>query len=435
MRSWIVRATAGLGAAAVVVGVLAWALPSASGDAADALSVYSGRGIATPIGVVSRVPAESAGGVIYTESRLDIGKSRAIAAAETTGELAEAFLATTLTGYANPTLVNAQYPASDVYPPEATSVNSVSTGGATISRYHAVANDQPSAHAEAVGGAGDIPNLLHIGGGESHSYSEVRSDGSVVTNVASAVHDVRIGPDLAPLVTIGHMASTAQVVVPIGGKPVTSFNLQITGVLANGVPVTITQDGLTLGSAAAVPASSVLSLNQTLAMLDAQGISLRAVPVQKEVTDTSATVSGAALQLRTIVPPSLALPTDIGKDETLLLGEVSANATGRKRQALSEGELPSLAESADASGTGGLSSDLSPSGGVLGSSLTAPPVGMGAGTVAPSSALPTEAPFTLPKRNRNLAAQRVLDGYRLFLVAALIAAVAFLVRSRTRMPE
>ena len=326
------RATAGLGAAAVVVGVLAWALPSASGDAADALSVYSGRGIATPIGVVSRVPAESAGGVIYTESRLDIGKSRAIAAAETTGELAEAFLATTLTGYANPTLVNAQYPASDVYPPEATSVNSVSTGGATISRYHAVANDQPSAHAEAVGGAGDIPNLLHIGGGESHSYSEVRSDGSVVTNVASAVHDVRIGPDLAPLVTIGHMASTAQVVVPIGGKPVTSFNLQITGVLANGVPVTITQDGLTLGSAAAVPASSVLSLNQTLAMLDAQGISLRAVPVQKEVTDTSATVSGAALQLRTIVPPSLALPTDIGKDETLLLGEVSANATGRKRR-------------------------------------------------------------------------------------------------------
>ena len=96
---------------------------------------------------------------------------------------------------------------------------------------------------------------------------------------------------------------------------------------------------------------------------------------------------------------------------------------------------PSLAASADASGTGGLSSDLSPSGGVLGSSLTAPPVGMGAGTVAPSSALPTEAPFTLPKRNRNLAAQRVLDGYRLFLVAALIAAVAFLVRSRTRMPE
>jgi hypothetical protein len=429
-RVWWKIALAGAGA--TLVG-LTLALPSASGDATDSLSVYSGRGIATPIGVVSRVPAESAGGVIYTESRLDIGKTRAIAAAQTTGELAEAFLATTLTGYANPTLVNAQYPPSDVYPAEATSVNSVSTGGATISRYHAVANNQPSAHAEAVGGAGDIPNLLHIGGGESHSYSEVRQDGSVVTNVASAVHDVRIGPDLAPLVTIGTMASTAQVIVPLGGKPVTSFNLQITGVLANGVPVTITQDGLTISTAAAVPASSVLSLNQTLAMLDAQGIVLRAVPVQKDVTATSASISGAALQLQTIVPPSLALPTDIGKNETLLLGEVSANATGRQRQALSEGELPSLA-APSSSDTSGLSSDLSPTGGgVLGSSLTAPSTG--AGSAAGSNALPTEAPFTLPKRSRNVAAERVLDGYRLFLVAALVAAVAFLVRTRTRMPE
>src|SRR5581483_6274727 len=242
----------------------------------------------------------------------------------------------------------------------------------------------------------------------------------------------RIGPDLAPLVTIGTMSSTAQVIVPLGGKPVTSFNLQITGVLANGVPVTITQDGLTISTAAAVPASSVLSLNQTLAMLDAQGIVLRAVPVQKDVTATSASISGAALQLQTIAPPSLSLPTDIGRNETLLLGEVSANATGRKRQALSEGELPSLA--APTSDSSGLSSDLSPSGGgMLGSSLTAPSAG--AGSAAASSALPTAVPSTLPKRNRNVAAERVLDGYRLFLVAALIAAIAFLVRTRTRMPD
>jgi len=421
---------AGAGAAAVVV-ALAVALPSASGDPTSALSVYSGRGIATPVGIVSRVPAESAGGIIYTESRLDIGKTRAIAAAETAGELAEAFLATTLNGYANPSLVNAQYPPSDVYPAEATSVNSVSEGGATISRYHAKASDQPSAHAEAVGGAGDIPNLLHIGGGESHSYSEVREDGSVVTNVASAVHDVRIGPDLSPLVTIGTMSSTAQVVVPIGGKPVMSFNLQITGALAQGVPVTITQDGLTISTAAAVPASSVLSLNQTLAMLDAQGIAIRAVPVQKDATATSASVTGAALSLQTIVPPSLALPTDIGKNETLLLGEVSANATGRKRQALTEGELPSLEVPAGSSADSSLSTGLSPSGGVLGSSLTAPSGPVAASPVAGGG----ETPFVLPKRNHNVAAERVLDGYRLFLVAALIAAIAFLVRSRTRLPE
>lgn len=421
---------AGAAAAAAVVG-LAVALPSASGDPTSALSVYSGRGIATPVGIVSRVPAESAGGVIYTESRLDIGKTRAIAAAETAGELAEAFLATTLNGYANPTLVNAQYPPSEVYPPEATSVNSISEGGATVSRYHAKADNQPSAHAEAVGGAGDIPNVLHIGGGESHSYSLVREDGSVVTNVASAVHDVRIGPDLAPLVTIGTMSSTAQVMVPLGGKPVTSFTLQITGALAQGVPVTITQDGLTISSAAAVPASSVLSLNQTLAMLDAQGIVLRAVPVQKDATATSASINGAALQLQTIAPPSLSLPTDIGRNETLLLGEVSANATGRKRQALTEGELPSLATPAGVASDSSLSNGLSPSGGVLGTSLTAPSTG----GVAVSAPLAGEAPFVLPKRNRNVAAEKVLVGYRLFLVAALIAALAFLVRSRTRLPD
>ena len=74
---------------------------------------------------------------------------------------------------------------------------------------------------------------------------------------------------------------------------------------------------------------------------------------------------------------------------------------------------------------------LSASGGVLGSSLAAPVPGAG---VAPDTAA-TEAPFKLTKRNRNLAAERVLDGYRLFLVAALIAAIAFLVRNRTRLHE
>jgi hypothetical protein len=421
-----------LAAAAIVVTALALGLPSAHGDATSLLSVYSGRGIATPVGVVSRVPAESAGGVIYAESRLDIGKTRAIAAGQTTGELAEAFFATTLNGYANPTLVNAQYPPSNVYPAEATSVNSVSAGGGTLSRYHALADNKPSATAEAVGGAGDIPDVLHIGGGTSSANSEVRDDGTVVTTVRSSVHDIVIGPHLAPLVTIGTMSSSASVTVPVGGKPVTRLNVQMTGVLANGVPVTITQDGLTLATAAALPASSVLSLNQTLAMLDAQGIAVRAVPVQKAVTDTGASVSGAALQIRTVVPSQLALPTDIGKDETFLLGEVSANATGRRRQALAGGGVPSLEPPIGAASDTSLGSGLSASGGVLGSTVAAPAAG---GSTVAGAAAPDVAPFKLTKRTRNLAAERVLDGYRLFLVAAVIAAVAFLIRNRTRLPE
>ena len=77
-RRRVVAAGGGLVAALLLL-ALGSALVPARGDAPDKLSVYAGRGIATPIGVVSRVPAESAGGVIYSESRLEIGKTRAIA--------------------------------------------------------------------------------------------------------------------------------------------------------------------------------------------------------------------------------------------------------------------------------------------------------------------------------------------------------------------
>src|SRR5207237_9768473 len=132
-------------AAAVALLLLAFgsALVPARGDAPDKLSVYAGRGIASPIGVVSRVPAESAGGVIYSESRLEIGKTRAIAAGMTLGELAEAFLITSIQGYTNPTLVNAQYPPSNVYPAEATASNSVDSGGVVARHFRAVAVAPP----------------------------------------------------------------------------------------------------------------------------------------------------------------------------------------------------------------------------------------------------------------------------------------------------
>ena len=79
------------------------------------------------IGIVSRVPAESAGGILYSESRLEIGKTRAIAAGATLGELAEAFLITSVQGYTNPTLVNAQYPPSEVYKSDASFSNGIKT--------------------------------------------------------------------------------------------------------------------------------------------------------------------------------------------------------------------------------------------------------------------------------------------------------------------
>src|SRR4029077_20258280 len=185
---------------------------------------------------------------------------------------------------------------------DASFANGVSSGGQSVLDIHATADGSPSAKANAIGGAGGIPGALHIGGGTSKTQSLVKSDGTVVTTAFSSLQDVSIGNELAPLLTIGNMTSTASVEVPFGGRPKTSLNVQITGALLSGTPVTITDQGITIANSAVVPASGLQQLNQSLAQLDQQGLSIRAVPVDKEVTDTEGTVSGAALQFRYTVP-------------------------------------------------------------------------------------------------------------------------------------
>ena len=425
------------GAAALLLLALGSALVPAHGDARPDLSVYAGRGIASPIGIVSRVPAETAGGVIYTESRLEIGKTRAIAAGATIGELGEAFLATTLSGYTNPSLVNAQYPPSSVYPSEAKFANGVSQGGASFLDIHAVADGSPQAKADAVGGGGGVAGVLHIGGGESHTSSRVKDDGTVITTAFSSVHNIVVGPELAPILTIGTMTSTATVEVPFGGKPKTNLAVQIGGAMVAGTPVTVTDQGITIANSAVVPASSVLSVNRDLSQLDQYGISVRAVPVDKQVTDTEGTVSGAALQFRYTVPPQISLPTDIGKDETFLLGEVIANAAGRPRQPLS---LSSPAPDV----SGNTASTESPFGAEPASTapdLSAPagqPAllgGPGVTSAAPSTGVAGPPPFQLGPRARNVVADRVLSGYRFIILVAVLAAAVYLLRNKTRLPE
>jgi hypothetical protein len=428
-----------VGAVALLVLALGSALVPARGDAPDKLSVYAGRGIASPLGIVSRVPAESAGGIIYSESRLEIGKTRAIAAGATLGELAEAFLITSVQGYTNPTLVSAQYPPSNVYKSDATFSNGVSSNGQSALDIHAVADGTPSAKANAIGGAGSIPGALHIGGGTSKTQSLVKDDGTVVTTAVSSVHDVTIGPDLAPVLTIGTMTSSASVEVPFGGKPKTSLTVQMTGALVSGTPVTVTEQGITIANSAAVPASSVQSVNQSLAQLDQYGISVRAVPVDKQVTDTEGTVSGAAMQFRYTVPSQVSLPTDIGKDETFLLGEVIANAAGRPRVPVS---LSTPA--ADVSGTTAASTtaDLGSEPVATTPDLAAPaeqPALLGGPSGAPSAAPASGAagppPFQLGRRARNVVADRVLSSYRFIILVAVLAAAVYLLRNRTRLPE
>lgn len=425
------------GAVALVVLALGSALVPARGDAPDNLSVYAGRGVAAPIGIVSRVPAESAGGVLYSESRLEIGKTRAIAAGATLGELGEAFLITSVQGYTNPSLVNAQYPPSDVYKSDAAFANELQNAGQSLIDIHAVADGTPSAKANAIGGAGSIPGALHIGGGTSKTQSLVKSDGTVMTTAVSSVHDISIGNELAPLLTIGNMTSTASVEVPFGGKPKTSLTVQMTGALLAGTPVTITDQGITIANSAVVPASALQQVNQSLASLDAYGISVRAVPVDKQVTDTEGTVSGAALQFRYTVPHQLTLPTDIGKDETFLLGEVIANAAGRPRHALS---LDNPSPEVSGVSTSGPESSFGDEPVASTPELSAPaeqPALLGGPSAASTSAAPGAAgppPFQLGPRARNVVADRVLSGYRFIILVAVVAAAVYLIRNKTRLP-
>lgn len=434
-----VRRLALAGAAAAVVALaIGVAVLPAQGEARPDLSVYAGRAIATPIGVVSRVPAESAGGVLYSESRLEIGKTRAIAAGATIGELGEAFLITTVNGYTNPALLNAQYPPSNVYPSEARFGQSVRSGGSSVADLHAVANGQPSAAADAIGGNGGMAGVLRIGGGTSSTRSEVKQDGTVLTTAVSTVHDVVIGPEPAPILTIGTMKSTASVEVPFGGKPKSNVKVQLTGAQVAGTPVTITQDGINLLNATSVPASLVQQVNGYLAQLDQYGLSVRALPVDKQETATEGTVSGAALQFRYTVPPSVALPTDIGKDETILLGQVIANAAGRPRQPFEGG---AVAPPADVAGTSvaadvPVASDV-PVAAVPELAAPAPlPAALG-GNPAPAAAPADNGapPFQLPPRTRNVVADKVLDGYRFIILTAVLAAALYLFRNRTRLAD
>ena len=425
------------GTLALLVLALGSALVPAHGDVRPDLGVYSGRGIASAIGVVSRVPAETAGGIIYSESRLDIGKTRAIAAGATLGELGEAFLQTSVGGYTNPSLVTAQYPPSNVYKSDASFGPGVSNAGQSVIDIHAVADGTPSAKANAIGGAGSIPGALRIGGGTSKTQSYVKDDGTVITTAVASVHDISVGNPLAPILSIGNMTSTATVEVPFGGKPKTDLTVQITGALVSGAPVTITDQGITVANSVVVPAAIVQQVNAGLAQLDQYGISLRTVPVDKEVTDTEGSVSGAALQFRYTVPSQVALPTDIGKDETVLLGEVIANATGRPRQPVDLGAAPAT----DVSGTtatstdAGLGSDVASATPELSAPAQQPAVLGGYGTGGPASPSTGVAPFQLPKRIKNVVADRMLSGYRFIILVAVVAAAVYLLRNKTRLPE
>jgi hypothetical protein len=432
---WLRRTAVFVGASALAT--VGWVYLPAGADAPNSLQVFSASGTATSIGVVSRVPAETDGGVAFSNTTLDLTKARATAAAFTLGQLGEAFLITTLPGYFNATLAEAEYPATSAFKSDVTAVGDTNApAGLPLTgqgaHFHAVTTAQPSATAEAVPATASIKGVISIGAGTSSAHSEVTADGSVITEVHASVASISIGG----LLSIDGITSSAKVVVPLTGTPQTSLSVGIAGATLAGIPVEFTSKGLQINHQVALPPTALAAFNTALVSLAAQGLTIAAVPTAQSAGPGTATVSGAAFELHYHVPTVVALPTDIGKDEDIQIAEVSANALGRPRHPL---VLPSPG-APDASFTsGGTTSGLGtaplsasfPSGGAT------PATPGGAPTAAtPGGAITQQAasPFTLPVRRRGLTAeQRLRTGYEVFILVAFGGAIVMATRSRTRL--
>ncbi|HUR75823.1 MAG TPA: hypothetical protein VMZ00_16190 [Sporichthya sp.] len=432
------RAGAGLCALALAGGAtLVWDTP-ARAAAPESLAVFFASSAATPVGVVSRVPAETGGGFAYSKSLVQLGKSQALAAAFTLGELGDLFVVSSSppgTLAAMPSVVTAQEPPSESSPRESTlsagQSGAPGLGEVRNADFAARAADSPSGNARAAGHAITTPAFT-TGASTSRSDSVVQPDGTVTTTGITSLQDITIGNAAAPL-TIATLQSIATVTVPPGGKPVTDLQIRMSGAQLAGVPVVIDAGGVHVADQVPVPASSFQQVNTALEGLAAQGITVVVTPVQRTETATGGQVSGSALSVRYVLPDGpVPKPSNVGSDETFELGSVFAKADARARGDHLDGPL-TPAGSVPAS-TG---STTAPSGGVDDVSAgfpvdlggTVPPVGGVAGVSAtPVASVPFDT--LMPARTSSLLPDAGRDGYRFLLLAAGagVAGVLFVIR-------
>ncbi len=427
--------TIAFGIGAVVV--LGWG-PSAQAAPPESLAVFSASSSATPYGVVSRVPVESAGGFLYSKSGVRLGKSLAQAAGFTAGELGDLFIVSssppgTITSM--PTVINAQEPPSETAPRESrlTGGTSGSPTSGQVQNFDllAKATEAPASSASAVGQA--VTSLPFTSGlSTSRSESLVSDDGTVATKAISSVQNVVIGP-VATGLSIAAIDSVASITIPPGGKPVTELRITMSGASLAGVPVTIDSRGVRISDQVAVPPDALAAFKTGLASLAAQGLIFEPSPREEKVTADGAKLSGAAFSFRYRYPDAFPRPSDIGTDETFVLGSVVAEATARQRTApppttgisdvpadspatpaVTGEELPTAIEPGVAPDVGAPVAELpgtAPSAG-------APPVA-GAGEPEVVFALPTRVSDPLPGQAR--------DSYRYVMLAAVAGIGAVIV--------
>jgi len=408
--------------------------PAAKATAPQNLASYAAFSSATPYGIVSRVPAETAGGFLYSSSNFNVGKAQAIAAGFTLGELGDLFVVSSAppgTITSMPTVIRAQDPPQETAPNEASYSGGRSGGDAngTVRNFdlQARANDKPSASATAAGNAVTTPTY-NSGYSTSQSESTIADDGTVATKAITTVNDVAFGVPGAML-NIASMKSIASITIKPGQKPVTELVTQSYGATLAGVPVTFDENGISINNQVAMPASAQAAFFGALAALKQNGLTLEPGPRTVTVTDDGASITGSVFTYRHQAPPldNVPRPSDIGTDETFNLASVTAIASSRVRQPLNLGGAPAAI---DFAGTPGATI---PSTGVPATGLdgiaAAPgllPTTPVAGSVAPSG----QVAFALPARVANPLPQQAEDAYKFVLIAALIGigGIIFLVK-------
>lgn len=293
---------------------------SAGEEGLAKLGVVEGHGVGAVVGVVTRVPAESPGGGAYTETQITPDKAIGRAAGFTPGPLAETFAGTSVEGYRNPSMVVAQQPEGH-FPAESQADGSQSGAAGSYGAIRAKAVSRSEVTAEATMAAGPPTAPITVEGGLSRSHSLVEPDGTVVARVEVTFGRVLAG-DVLEMVG-GRSRAVAR--TPAGGRPTLELETTLGRMTVNGVAAELTDAGLTVADQQPVSAAQTAQFNAGLAQLRQAGITLEAVPAQREERDGAGRIAGAAGLLRYQLPAT-PVPNSIGNDEEFTLASVSATA-------------------------------------------------------------------------------------------------------------
>ena len=354
------RLRVGLMVAGVAAAIGLAAVPVQGRIGAD-VAVIDSNAVAASIGLISRVPAESPGGINWTTTAITLDKAVAKAAGGTGGALAETFFQSSSDQYRNPSLIGAQYPPTATIGSEARGGSPEGSPGG-VAATHVVATEQPAADAQAQGGRGGDGSPIVMQGGSSSSHGELGRDGAVVTRALSVASGIAIG---GGAVTISSATTSAVTTVPPRGPPTTELKVTLTGLLVGGVPAELTDQGLRISDQVPVGPAQLAAFNAATAALAQRGITVTAAPAVREVGVNQARAEGGGVVVRYTVTDQ------IGGDEEVVLAQARSRSTLK------------LAEAAPALPPPALPSPLGPP--------TAPPVVAPPSTVLPVAAAPVGA--------------------------------------------